>query len=121
MQTFGDNWIVIFFMLVAAFGMGSALLSLNRMAAPSRPNPIKAMPYESGVPDVTPVKPYFTPRYYVIGMLFVVFDLEAVFIYPWAVSLDRLGLFGFVDMMIFLGLLLIGYAYAWKKGALEWV
>ncbi len=121
MQTFGDNWVVIVFMLTAAFGMGMALLTLNQIAAPSRPNPIKSMPYESGVPDVTPVRPHFTPRFYVIGMLFVVFDLEAVFIYPWAVSLDRLGLFGFVDMMIFLGLLLIGYAYAWKKGALEWV
>jgi NADH-quinone oxidoreductase subunit A len=118
---YGENWVVIAFMVVLAFFMGNALLTLNRIAAPSRPNPVKAMPYESGVPDVTPVKPRFTPRFYVIAMLFVVFDLEVVFIFPWAVVFDDLGLFGFVDMVIFLGLLLIGYAYAWKKGALEWV
>jgi NADH-quinone oxidoreductase subunit A len=118
---YGENWIVIAFMLVLAFFMGNALLTLNRIAAPSKPSAVKAMPYESGVPDVTPVKPRFTPRFYVIAMLFVVFDLEVVFIFPWAVVFDDLGLFGFVDMVIFLGLLLIGYAYAWKKGALEWV
>lgn len=121
MHTFGENWVVIVFMIVAAFAMGNALLLLNRAAAPSKPSPVKAMPYESGIPDVVPTKIYFTPRFYVIGMLFVVFDLEAVFIYPWAINLDRLGLFGFVDMMVFLGLLLVGYIYAWKKGALEWV
>jgi NADH-quinone oxidoreductase subunit A len=120
-QTFGGNWVVIVFMLGAAFAMGNALLTLNRIVAPAKPNPIKAMPYESGIPDVSPVKPYFTPRFYVIGMLFVVFDLEAVFVYPWAVTLDHTGLFGFTDMLIFLGLLMVGYAYAWKKGALEWV
>ncbi|HWV23842.1 MAG TPA: NADH-quinone oxidoreductase subunit A [Thermomicrobiales bacterium] len=121
MHTFGDNWVVIVFMLVIAFFMGNALLTLNRIAAPSRPSAIKAMPYESGVPDVSSVRLHLNPRFFVVGMLFVIFDLEAAFVFPWAVSLDRLGLFGFVDMMIFLGLLLLGYAYAWKKGALEWV
>jgi NADH-quinone oxidoreductase subunit A len=120
-QIQGDNWIVILFMVVVAFFMGMLLLSLNRIVAPNRPSAIKSAPYESGVPDVQPVRPSFTPRYYMVAMLFVVFDLEVVFIYPWAVSFDHLGLFGFVDMVIFLGLLMIGYIYAWKKGALEWV
>jgi len=120
-QIYGDNWIVILFMVVVAFFMGMLLLTLNRIVAPSRPSAIKSAPYESGVPDVTPVRPHFNTRYYLIAMLFVVFDLEVVFIYPWAVSFDHLGLFGFTDMMIFLGLLMIGYVYAWKKGALEWV
>jgi NADH-quinone oxidoreductase subunit A len=120
-QIYGENWVVIAFMLVLAFLMGNALLTLNRIAAPSKPNAAKSMPYESGVPDVTPVKPRFTPRFYVIAMLFVVFDLEVVFIYPWSVIFDDLGIFGFVDMVIFLALLMVGFAYAWKKGALEWV
>ncbi|MDQ3539422.1 MAG: NADH-quinone oxidoreductase subunit A [Chloroflexota bacterium] len=121
MQIQGDNWVIILFMVATATFMGLLLLTLNQIVAPSRPSAIKSMPYESGVPDVTPVRPRYSPRFYVIAMLFVVFDLEVVFIYPWAVSFDYLGLFGFVDMVIFLGLLMIGYIYAWKKGALEWV
>lgn len=121
MQIQGDNWVVILFMIVTAFFMGMLLLTLNQIVAPSRPSATKAAPYESGVPDIKAVKPSFTPRFYIVAMLFVVFDLEVVFIYPWAVSFDYLGLFGFVDMLIFLGLLMIGYIYAWKKGALEWV
>jgi NADH-quinone oxidoreductase subunit A len=120
-QIHGDNWIVILFMVVIAGFMGMLLLTLNQIVAPAKPNAIKSMPYESGIPDVRPVAPRYTPRFYVVAMLFVVFDLEVVFIYPWAVSFDHLGLFGFVDMLIFLGLLMIGYVYAWKKGALEWV
>ncbi|HYI24725.1 MAG TPA: NADH-quinone oxidoreductase subunit A [Thermomicrobiales bacterium] len=120
-QIYGDNWIVILFMIVIAGFMGMLLLTLNQIVAPAKPSAIKGMPYESGIPDVRPVSPRYTPRFYVVAMLFVVFDLEVVFIYPWAVSFDHLGLFGFVDMVIFLGLLMIGYIYAWKKGALEWV
>jgi NADH-quinone oxidoreductase subunit A len=118
---YGENWVVVAFMVILAFLMGNALLSLNRIVAPAKPSAAKAAPYESGVPDVTPVKPRFTPRFYLVAMLFVVFDLEVVFIYPWSVIFDDLGLFGFVDMVIFLALLMVGYAYAWKKGALEWV
>ena len=121
MEIHGENWVVILFMIAVAFFMGMLLLTLNQVVAPRRPTAIKAAPYESGVPDVKAVKPSFTPRYYIVAMLFVVFDLEVVFIYPWAVTFDHLGLFGFVDMLIFLALLMVGYVYAWKKGALEWV
>lgn len=121
MQVFGDNWLVIGLMTIAAFSMGMALLTLNLVIAPSKPNPTKKQPYESGVPDVSPVKPRYTPRFYVVAMLFVIFDIEVVFIYPWAVIFDDLGLFGFVEMVSFIGLLFLGYVYAWKKGALEWV
>jgi NADH-quinone oxidoreductase subunit A len=120
-QVYGDNWAVVGLMVVSAFAMGNLLLFLNKIAAPSRPNPAKSAPYESGVPDVAPVKPRYTPRFYVIAMLFVIFDIEAIFIYPWAVTFDALGFFGLVEMLSFIGLLLIGYIYAWKKGALEWV
>ncbi len=121
MEIQGENWVIILFMIATAAFMGILLLTLNQIVAPSRPSATKSMPYESGMPDITPVRPRYSPRFYVIAMLFVIFDLEVVFIYPWAVSFDYLGLFGFVDMVIFLGLLMIGYVYAWKKGALEWV
>ncbi|MGH2561843.1 MAG: NADH-quinone oxidoreductase subunit A [Thermomicrobiales bacterium] len=121
MEAFGDNWLVIGLMTIAAFAMGMTLLILNWVVAPSKPNPVKSAPYESGVPDVTPVKPRYTPRFYLVAMLFVIFDIEAIFIFPWAVILDELGAYGFWEMVSFIGLLLAGYAYAWKKGALEWV
>ncbi len=121
LQTFGGEWAVIGLMTLAAFGMGMTLLTLNWVVAPSKPNPTKAAPYESGVPDVTPVKPRYTPRFYVVAMLFVIFDIEAVFIFPWAVIFDGLGTYGFLEMLSFIGLLFAGYVYAWKKGALEWV
>ena len=121
MQTFGDNWLVIGLMLFAAFSMGMTLLLLNWVVAPAKPNPTKSAPYESGVPDVTPVRPRYTPRFYIVAMLFVIFDIEAIFIFPWAVIFDDLGTFGFVEMLVFIALLFAGYVYAWKKGALEWV
>ncbi len=121
LQTFGGNWAVIGLMTVAAFSMGMTLLILNWVIAPAKPNPTKAAPYESGVPDVTPVRPRYTPRFYVVAMLFVIFDIEAVFIFPWAVIFDGLGMYGFVEMLSFIALLFAGYVYAWRKGALEWV
>jgi len=120
-QIFGENWVVVGFMTLAAFAMAMALLFVAWVVAPSKPNPTKAAPYESGVPDVSPVKARYSPRFYVVAMLFVVFDIEAVFIFPWAVIFDDLGVYGFVEMVSFIALLFVGYIYAWKKGALEWV
>jgi NADH-quinone oxidoreductase subunit A len=119
--TFGENWVAIVFLIAATFTMGTLLLLITQAIAPTKPSKTKSDPYESGVPDIKPVKPRFTPRFYVIGMLFVIFDLEAAFIFPWAVNVDELGLYGFVHMFIFIALLLVSYVYAWKKGALEWV
>jgi NADH-quinone oxidoreductase subunit A len=119
-QIYGEDWLVIGLLLLAAIVMGGVFLVLNRIIAPSRPNATKAMPFESGVPEVNPPRPHFTPRYYVVAMLFVVFDIEAIFIYPWAIIFDDLGTYGFVAMVLFILLLLDGYIYAWKKGALEW-
>jgi NADH-quinone oxidoreductase subunit A len=119
--TFGENWIAIVFLIVATFVMGTLLLTITQIIAPSKPTKTKSEPYESGIPDIKPAKPRFTARYYVLGMLFVIFDLEAAFIYPWAVNIDALGMYGFTHMFIFIALLFVSYAYAWKKGALEWV
>lgn len=120
-EYFGSNWIVVVFMVVATFVIGFGMANISTIIGPSRPNNAKSAPYESGIPDVKPVRSQFTARFYVVGMLFVIFDLEAAFIYPWAVNFDVLGLGGFVHMMIFIAMLMLSYVYAWKKGALEWV
>ena len=121
METFGNNWLIVGLMALAAFGMGMLLLSLNLIVGPSKPSKTKSDTYESGVPDVAGARGRFTPRFYMVAMLFVVFDIEAVFIFPWAVSFDALGRYGFIAMLVFIILLFDGYIYAWKKGALEWV
>ena len=108
-------------MLTAAFAMGMTLLILNWIVAPQKPSWMKAAPYERGLPDVTPVQPRYTARFYIVAMLFVIFDIEAIFLFPWAVLFTQLGLYGFVEMLVFIALLFVGYVYAWRKGALEWV
>ncbi|HET7035003.1 MAG TPA: NADH-quinone oxidoreductase subunit A [Thermomicrobiaceae bacterium] len=116
-----QSYAVIGLIFVTAVVMGSTLLLLGRLVRTSRPTPAKLQPYESGVPDVSPPKVAYTPRFYVVALLFVVFDIEAVFLFPWAVAFNFLGLYGYIEAMVFLALLLLGLLYEWKKGALEWV
>ncbi|MBI4825394.1 MAG: NADH-quinone oxidoreductase subunit A [Nitrospirae bacterium] len=99
-------------------GLGAIIAGL--FVRPRRPYAQKLEPYESGNLPVGEPRYRFSVKFYIVAMLFVVFDVEAVFLYPWAVSYDNLGMFGFVEMMIFIFILLVGYAYAWKKGALTW-
>jgi NADH-quinone oxidoreductase subunit A len=115
------DYAVIGLLFLSAVVMGSSLLLLGRLVRPSNPNPTKEAPYESGVPDVAPPKARYTPRFYVVALLFVVFDIEAIFLFPWAVAFDALGLYGYLEACAFILLLLGGLAYEWKKGALEWV
>lgn len=88
---------------------------------PSAPDPIKESIYECGMVPVGDALVRYNVRYYVFGLLFVIFDVEAVFLYPWAVAYGQLGLFAFVEAVLFIGILLVGYAYAWRKGAMEWL
>jgi NADH-quinone oxidoreductase subunit A len=116
-----DNYAIILIMILTVFGAGAVLVSLGIVIRPYKPTKRKLSPYESGVPDVEPLKGRYTPRFYVIAILFVIFDIEAIFLYPWAVAFDRLGLYGLLEMVAFIALLLFGYVYAWRKGGLEWV
>ncbi len=110
---------VLFFLVVAAaFGVGSILAGY--LVRPSHPYKAKLVPYESGAPVFHDARTRIPMRYYVIAMLFVIFDIEFVFIIPWAVDFNQFGLFGLVEMLLFIAILLVGYFYAWKKGALEW-
>ena len=110
--------ILILMLVAAAFGIGS--LVAGWVVRPSRPYRAKLMTYESGAPTFSDARARFPMRYYIIAMLFVIFDIETVFLYPWAVLFKQLGLFGLVEMLLFIAILLVGYFYAWKKGALEW-
>ncbi|MDQ3855372.1 MAG: NADH-quinone oxidoreductase subunit A [Chloroflexota bacterium] len=110
--------IAIFFVIVIGFALAS--LAMSRLIAPHKPSPIKAETYESGIEAIGTAQQRFDVRFYTIAMLFVLFDIEAVFLYPWAVVYDRIGLYGLVEMVLFIALLLVAYAYAWRKGALDW-
>ncbi len=88
---------------------------------PANPNPVKSSIYECGMVPIGNALVRYNVRYYVFGLLFVIFAVEAVFLYPWAVAYRQLGLFAFVEALIFIGILSIGYAYAWRKGAMEWL
>ncbi|KAA0252691.1 MAG: NADH-quinone oxidoreductase subunit A [Acidobacteria bacterium] len=108
---------------VAAFtaALVLAVLGIFAFLRPKRPNPTKLSPYECGVAAVTDAHDHrFSVRYYLLAVLFVVFDVETVFLFPWAVMYHHLALFGLIEMVIFLVILLVGYVYVWKRGALSW-
>ncbi len=96
------------------------LVGLSQLFSESRPTPAKLSPYESGMIPLGDTRRRFSVQFYIIAMLFIVFDIETIFFFPWAVIYRDLGLFGFVEMLVFVGILLVGLAYAWRKGALEW-
>lgn len=110
--------VLIFLVIAAAFGLGALLV--GAIFRPRRPYPEKLTPYESGNPPVGEPRYRFSVKFYVIAMLFVVFDVEAVFLYPWAVVFDKIGLYAFIEMMVFIAILLVGYVYAWKREAFKW-
>jgi NADH-quinone oxidoreductase subunit A len=110
---------VLIFIIVALLVPVLTLL-VGRRLRPHLPGANKLAPYECGIEPVGDTRERFSVRYYILAILFVIFDVEVIFLFPWAVIYDRLGLFGFVEMLVFLVILLIGYFYVWKKGALEW-
>jgi NADH-quinone oxidoreductase subunit A len=114
------TYVPIALFLLVAIGFAIVTLLVARLVIPQRRNTVKLEPYECGIEPVTDARDRYSIRYYLIAMLFVIFDVETVFLFPWAVIMDRLLLFGFIEMLVFLFILIVGYAYAWKKGALEW-
>ena len=110
--------ILIFIALAGAFGL--VTLALSYLLQPKYPEPEKLSVYECGSEPFSDSRMPFPVRYYVIAMLFVIFDIEVIFLYPWAITFDQLGVIGFIEMMIFIGLFVVAYVYAWRKGALEW-
>jgi NADH-quinone oxidoreductase subunit A len=110
--------ILIFLILVTAFAVVSVIGSL--ILGMRKPTPEKLTPYECGMQPVGSARERFSVKFYLVAMLFLLFDIEAVFLFPWAVVYRDLKLFGFFEMMLFIAVVLAGYVYVWKKGALEW-
>jgi NADH-quinone oxidoreductase subunit A len=115
-----DNYLPILIFLAVAGGFGVLLLALGWILGPRRPDAEKVSPYECGFEAFQDSRTKFDVRYYLVAILFIIFDLEIAFLFPWAVSLDAIGGFGLLSMGVFLGVLVIGFIYEWKKGALEW-
>lgn len=111
--------IMIFGLVAISFPIVALVLAKAfRLNAPEQ---VKSEPYECGIKATTcAFDTRFSIRYYLIAVLFVVFDVETIFLFPWAVRFEQLGLFGFIEMVVFLAILLVGYIYAWRRGALEW-
>jgi NADH-quinone oxidoreductase subunit A len=110
--------VLIFIIIATAFGFGALIIgTLFRL---NKPYYEKLLPYESGIDPKGEPRTRFAVRFYIIAMLFVVFDVEAIFIYPWAIVFDKIGIYAFIEMVLFIAILLVGYIYAWKKEAFQW-
>ena len=110
--------ILLFIFIALAFGVVTLVLSY--FVQPRYPEPEKLSTYECGSEPFSDARMPFPVRYYVFAMLFVIFDIEVIFLYPWAIVFEKLGIIGLVEMMVFIALFLVAYVYAWRKGALEW-
>lgn len=110
--------VLIHFLVVA--GLAAAIMGLSAWVGVKRPSREKLAPYECGIPPVGNARERFSVSFYLVGMLFILFDVEVAFLFPWAVVCRSLKWFGFVEMSLYIGILLAGYIYIWKKGALDW-
>jgi NADH-quinone oxidoreductase subunit A len=120
MNTFLLQYLPILIFIVIAFVLGGVLLMLPFVLAPSNPDPEKLSAYECGFPAFDDARMKFDVRFYLVSILFIIFDLELAFLFPWAIALRSIGGFGFWSMTVFLAVLTVGFIYEWKKGALEW-
>jgi len=114
------NYLPILIFILFGLGLGLALVLAGFVLGPRKPSEEKNSPYECGFEAFEDSRMKFDVRYYLVAILFIIFDLEIAFLFPWATVLDEVGLFGFGAMAVFIGILLVGFLYEWKKGALEW-
>ncbi len=115
-----QNYLPIFVMLGVSTLLGLVFLTLHRFLGPNRPNKEKLSTYESGMPPTRSARERFSVKYYMVAVLFILFDIEVIFLYPWAVNFRVLGMFGYIEMILFILILFVGYIYILKKGALQW-
>ena len=115
-----ENYLPVLIFIIIGVAFGALSIGLGYMLAPQHPDSAKLSPYECGFEAFEDSRMKFDVRYYLIAILFIIFDLEIAFLFPWAVVLKQIGMFGFMAMLVFLGILVIGFIYEWKKGALEW-
>ena len=117
---FLKDYLSIIIFLFVALGLSVGFIVLNFLFSPKNPDPEKLSAYECGFEAFSDSRMEFDVRFYLVAILFIIFDLEIAFLFPWAISLGKIGIFGFFSMMIFLFILTVGFIYEWKKGALDW-
>ncbi len=115
-----ENYLPILIFIIVGLAIGGIMIVLGFILAPNRPTSEKLSPYECGFEAFEDSRMKFDVRYYLVAILFIIFDLEIAFLFPWAIVLESIGWFGYIAMSVFLGILVIGFIYEWKKGALEW-
>ena len=120
MQTLLAEYLPILIFLGIAVGLALLIVAVSLIAGPQRPDSEKLSPYECGFDAFDDARRKFDVRFYLVVVLFIIFDLEVAFLFPWAITLGDIGVFGFWSMVLFLGVLTVGFIYEWKKGALEW-
>ena len=120
LSEFLKDYLSIIIFLVIALGLSVSFIILNFIFSPKKPDPEKLSAYECGFEAFDDSRIEFDVRFYLVAILFIIFDLEIAFLFPWAISLGSIGLLGFCSMMIFLFILTVGFVYEWKKGALDW-
>ena len=114
------NYLPTLLFLVTGVVIGGLGMAAGKVLGPNKPDPEKLSPYECGFEAFENTRMKFDVRYYLVAILFIIFDLEIAFLFPWAVALDEIGMFGFLAMVIFIFILIVGFIYEWMKGALEW-
>jgi NADH-quinone oxidoreductase subunit A len=115
-----EQYIPIGIMMACAIAFGIVMSKLSEWLGPKNPTDVKLSTYESGMEPIRTARERVSVKYYMVAMLFILFDIEVVFLYPWAVNFRFLGMAGLVEMAVFIGVLMLGYLYLWKKGALQW-
>ena len=115
-----DGWLGVVIMIALGVGFAGVMIGLSILLGPRNPTPEKLAPYECGMPAVGDARERHSVKFYLVAMIFLLFDIEIAFLYPWALALRDLGWAGFAQVVVFMALLLAGYVYVWRKGALDW-
>lgn len=118
--TYAETWFPVLIQIVIAIVVAGAMVGLSALLGKRVRDPVKSMPYESGMNPIGSARERFSVKFYLVAMVFIVFDIEAIFLYPWAVIYRELKLFAFFEMLVFIALVLCGFFYIWKKGVLNW-
>ena len=118
--TYPQTWFPVLIQILIAIGVAGAMIGLSAVLGRRVKDPVKSSPYESGMQPVGTARERFSVKFYLVGMVFILFDIEAIFLYPWAVVFRQLKLFAFFEMLVFIALVLCGFFYIWKKGVLNW-
>jgi NADH-quinone oxidoreductase subunit A len=118
--TYAQSYFPVLVQVLIAIALAAGLIGASTLLGKRARSPLKDTPYESGMAPVGSARERFSVKFYLVGMIFILFDIEAVFLYPWAVVFRQLKMFAFAEMFVFVALILVGYFYVWKKGALDW-